>query len=251
MRNRRSWKSPLLFSAFLVVLASGCTTVGQPRPDPPPVAVAGSLQTEAMGWWYARFRIQWPENAEPRWHMDVLLATELLAPIIEEYRDEVALWRFHRRAARDASGHQFSFIFYAPPETAARIYESIRKSPLVGELQAEGEVLDVSYDDVGAVRKPNMEDTSDPTWSPMLQRSWPYFIMGVSELWLTLVTQVVESHTSGAPESPRAKLDFYEQVDRTVQALWRHEGGHALLHHLNAIFQYEPLMVNRREAMRF
>jgi len=251
MRNRHSWKPPLLFSVVFLMLAGGCTTVGQPRPAPPPVAAAGSPQTDATGWWYARFRIPWPEDSEPRWHIDVLLATELLAPIIEEHRDEVALWRFHRRAARDASGHQFSFIFYAPPETAARIYENIRASALVSELQAEGEILDVSYDDVGAVRKPNLEDTSDPTWSPMLQRSWPYFIMGASELWLTLVTQVVESHPSGAPENPKAKLDFYEQVDRAVQALWRHEGGHALLHHLNAIFQYEPLMVNRRQAMRF
>ena len=252
MRSRHSLKWPMVLSAILLVLATGCTTAGRPRPaSTPPAATVGRLQTDALGWWYARFRIQWPEDAEPRWHMDVLLATEILAPIIEEYRDEMALWRFHRRAARDASGHQFSFIFYTPPETAARINEAIRASVLVGELEARGELLEVVLDDVKTLKKPHMEDTSDPNWSPMLQRSWPYFIMGVSELWLTLVTQVVESHASGAPREPEEKVDFYHQVDRAVQTLWQQEGGHALLHHLNAIFQYEPLMVNRRGAMRF
>jgi hypothetical protein len=76
--------------------------------------------------------------------------------------------------------------------------------------------------------------------------------MGVSELWLTLVTQIAEGQESeGWPATLEGKLELYRIVDQKVQTLWHHEGGHALLHHLNAIFQYEPLMVNRKESMRF
>ncbi|MCU0588151.1 MAG: hypothetical protein MUF52_08335 [Syntrophobacteraceae bacterium] len=243
---------PLLaLGAALMLLATGCGTASPPKPAstvPHPAAD----QPATMGWWYARFRIPWSQGAEPRWHMDVLLATEILTPVIEAHRDDLALWRFHRRAARDAAGHQLSFIFYASPDVAHHIYGLVRSSPLAADLLATGELLEITCDDVGAVRKPNIEDTSDPQWSPLLQRSWPYFIRGVSELWLTLVTQVVESQPTGsAPKDLGAKIDFYRQVNEVVQALWQREGGHALLHHLNAVFQYEPLMVNRREAMQF
>jgi hypothetical protein len=234
-----------------MLLVVGCTTVSPPRPGSPDAART-THQTEELGWWYARFQMEWPKDAEPRWHMDVLLASEVLAPVIEDYRGEMALWRFHRRAARDAAGHQFSFIFYAGPNVAARIFDSIRASSLIVQLQKSGDLLAVTCDTTAAVHKPNIEDTSDPNWSPVLQRSWPYFIMGVSELWLTLVTQIAEGQTSpGMPATLERKLDSYRKVDQTVQALWNREGGHALLHHLNAIFQYEPIMVNRREPMQF
>lgn len=251
MRSRRSFQLSIVFGVTILLLASGCATKGQPGPTRVPTASTASVPSGEMGWWYVRFRIPWPEDAPPRWHVDVLLAAEVLAPVIEEHRAELSLWRFHRRAARDASGHQFSFIFYALPLHASRIYASIGSNPLLRELEARGEILEVVFDDFGTVRKPNLEDTSDPNWSITLQRSWPYYIMGVSELWLLLVTQVAESQAPDPPEDPAAMLDYYEKVDRTVQDFWRHEGGHALLHHLNAVFEYEPLLLDRRGFIRF
>ncbi len=251
MENSRV-QAPLLFLGLCMVLLNvSCTAVSPTRSVSLGVTTP-SPQIEELGWWYARFRMPWPQDAEPQWHLDALLASLVLAPIIEENRSEIALWRFHRRAARDAAGHQFSLIFYAAPNAAARIFESINSNPLLSELQEAGEILTVACDSTEAIRKPNIEDTSDRQWSPVLQRSWPYFIMGVSELWLTLVTQIAEGQEShGLPATLRGKLELYRTVDQEVQTLWHHEGGHALLHHLNAIFQYEPLMVNRKESMRF
>ncbi len=251
MVSSRLQKSLPFLGLCMVLFVVGCTTVSPPKSASLSVTTT-TAQAEQLGWWYARFQIEWPKDAEPHWHMDVLLALEVLAPIIEEYRSEMALWRFHRRAARDAAGHQFSFIFYAEPNVAAHIYESIRAHSLTPELQKAGKLLAVTCDTTAAVQKPNVEDTSDRNWSPVLQRSWPYFIMGVSELWLTLVSQIAEGQTPRSrPATLDAKLDFYRKVDQTVQTLWHREGGHALLHHLNAIFQYEPLVVNRRETMQF
>jgi hypothetical protein len=235
----------------MILLTVGCTTMSPPKPatldvEPP------SARSAQLGWWYARFQIEWPKDAEPLWHMDALLASEVLAPIIEEHRGEIALWRFHRRAARDHAGHQLSFIFYADPTTAARIFDRIRADSLTAQLQRAGKVLAVTCDPTASVDRPNLEDTSDRNWSPQLQRSWPYFIMGVSELWLTLVTQVAELQASREmPATLDGQLDFYSEVDQTVQTLWYREGGHALLHHLNAIFQYEPLLVGKKQTMQF
>jgi hypothetical protein len=206
-----------------------------------------------MGWWFARFKIDWPPDTEPQWFVDTLIAAELIAPVIEQNRDRIALWRFHRRAVPDTSGHQFSFIFYSTPQSAAQILGTIEADPLGHEMRASGIVRAINCDRIETeIRKPNIEDTSDPHWSPLLQRSWPYFIMGVSELWLTLLTQVSEAESAGSQaRTLEENLALHRRVDAGVQTLWRLEGGHAFLHHLNAIFQYEPLMVDRNKAMRF
>ena len=69
------------------------------------------IDGQAINWWYVRFRLVWPDEEEPDWSLDALIAHQIVAPVLEQYDDQIQLWRFHRRAARDSSGHQFSFIF--------------------------------------------------------------------------------------------------------------------------------------------
>ena len=62
----------------------------------------GSLP-EGEGWWYARFHIDWPEGEATRWYMGTLIGGEVIAPIFDDYYQDVYIWRVHRRASRD--GH--------------------------------------------------------------------------------------------------------------------------------------------------
>ena len=109
-----------------------------------------------------------------------------------------------------------------------------------------------AYDDTGAITRPNIEDTSDRSWSPAIQKSWPFYIMGVSEMWLNLIREVA-SQTSGGktPATVEEQLRFYEQVNASIEQMWKDEGQHAFLHHLNAIFGYEPLTVREKRLMGF
>jgi hypothetical protein len=251
MEVSRPWKGLFILTFTLLVVASGCATTGRPKSESD-AGITHMPPAAPMGWWYARFRMEWPVDTEPQWFMDAMLACEIILPVIEENKGSIALWRVHRRAAPDAAGHQFSFLFYSPPEVARLVFESINANPLGPQLRASGILLSVTCDSTESIAKPNIEDTSDRTWSPLLQRSWPNFIEGVSELWLTLLTQVSDAESSGAkPGTLEEKLDFYRRVDQTVQTLWRQQGGHALLHHLNAIFEYEPLLVGKGKPMRF
>ena len=79
-----------------------------------------------------------------------------------------------------------------------------------------------------------------------MQRAWPYYIMGVSRLWLDLIREYGQSD-----DLPRASKKRYATISQTLDSLWRDEGGHALLHHLSAIFAYREVEVLRREPMRF
>jgi hypothetical protein len=190
------------------------------------------------GWWYARFYIDWPEDEKANWYMGTLIGGEVIAPIFDEYYQDVYIWRIHRRANRDNRGHVFSFIFYSTPEGAQRIYNAIENDAVVQSLLESGRLTEVKVDDVTSITRPNIEDTSDDNWPLSVQKTWPAMIMGASRMWLDLVSELAsrEDNTDGL----EAK---YKNVQDNITGIWRQQGQHAMLHHLNAIYAYQPLLI--------
>lgn len=227
---------------LVLVLMSACA--GQPTTVTEAAATPAS--SGELGWWYIRFRLNWPEGEEPLWYPDLLLADRVVGPVLDARRAEIPLWRFHRRAARDGAGRQFSFIFRATPATAASVNARIAADPLLVRLQGEGLVRTVVYDNPATTRRLGIGDTSDKNWSPEMQAAWPWFIMGVSQLWLALIREIGKK--GQWPEEPKAR---YAVIEQALNERWRDEGGHALLHHLSAVFGYRELMVTQRELMGF
>jgi hypothetical protein len=104
----------------------------------------------------------------------------------------------------------------------------------------------VRYDDPAKPKRPAIKDTSDPSWTPEMQRAWPHYIMGVSRFWLELIHELAASADKSADLDTR-----YAAISDELDNLWLHQGDHALLHHLNAVFGYREVNVLRRERMRF
>ncbi len=229
---------------MIVGFLGGCATLPSVTSGRMEAAVTLADQTE--NWWYVRFRLTWPEEKPPIWYPDLLLADQVIRPVLDAEHEAILLWRFHRRAARDGAGRQFSFIFRATPATAARVNARIAADPVVIWLRQKGIVQTVSYDDPAQVSRPGIGDTSDKNWSPEMQMAWPYFIMGVSRLWLELIREIGKEGEQST--EPMAR---YAAIEQALNELWRDEGGHALLHHLNAVFGYQELAVTQREMMRF
>jgi hypothetical protein len=109
------------------------------------------------------------------------------------------------------------------------------------------------YEDPDKIIAPNIEDTSDGHWSPHIRKSWPFFIMGVCQMWLSLIENISEviDGKKQRKTSLKKMLSFYQQVNESIKILWREEGCHAMLHHLNAIFGYEPLFVREVNLRRY
>ncbi|MDR3570165.1 MAG: hypothetical protein P4L43_19235 [Syntrophobacteraceae bacterium] len=234
-----------LLAGFLLLSMAGCASSGPVQPGRPATALPGG---KVCGWWYESFRIDWPRGKAPAWSMDLLIAHRVVKPVLKLYGKDISLWRFHRRAARDKVGHQFSFIFYTTASHAREIYGAIESSPVLRQLKAKGLIAQVITDDTQKIGRPNIQDTSDPIWSLPLQKAWPYFIMGVSQTWLDLISQ----YANGARDKPRTLSEmetFYQKIDQQVGTAWRNEGGHAFLHHLNALFGYGPLNVTVRRKV--
>lgn len=242
----------LLLAAVLMSIFAleGCAVRGSDitetdRPKP-------ARDTSKNGWWYARFHMDWPENTEPNYYLDAMLAHKIVSPLLNQYRKNIELWRIHRRSARDKAGHQFSFIFYATPTTAREIFLSIEADPFFNRLKQAKIIARTAFDDPAGMIRSNIEDTSDPSWSSHIQKSWPYFIMGVSQTWLNLIAEVVDKYSTGNKTATLEEIQaFYQQVDEAITAMWQEEGRHAFLHHLNAIFGYKPVIVYEKRLMTF
>jgi hypothetical protein len=236
----------LVLLVALVLGLSGCaTTPGIPAAGGKMLAAA-PLEGQ-VGWRAVRFRMYWPENAPPAWNMDLLLAQRVVAPVLRKHQQEILLWRFHRRAARDGGGHQFSFLFYAPSQTAETVTEEIGADRLLEELHRQGAVEQVLYDDPQRNDLPHIEDTSDKNWSAEVQKAWPYFIMGVSQMWLALIEEYAQGLAAEAPGQNLADMQaLYAKIDQKITATWENEGRHAFLHHLNALFGYSAMKLYLR-----
>ena len=231
-----------LFLCILILwLTGGCAAISSPTFSGPPQPMTHASAAEGYGWWFVRFRMERPPE-ETRWEKDLLIAHRVAAPLISANDNVIDLWRFHRRSAEDKTGHQFSFLFYSSSADADRINQMVLNDPLVKRMLSDGVVREVVTDAVDHNDHPNVGDTSDPKWSPVMQNTWPYYIMGVSRMWLGMIEQV--SHEIGIADDPTLSqlLEHYEQVNNEVTRIWRQEGYHALLHHLNAIFGYEAMV---------
>ncbi len=236
-------------SALLFMSLSGCASMKQGPAVQGPAqkggAQAAGQQELENSWWYARFQFNWPPDQEPAWHLDLMVANTIVAPVIEKHGAEIPLWRVHRRAAQDQAGHQFSFIFFSSQQSARGIFDTIKSNPMLAQMQAAGLITATTFDETIKVIRPGIGGVSDSHWSVPVRRSWPFFIMGVSEMWMGLIDQLAEGRPK--PKTTSELEEFYRKINDEVLAIWSKEAGHALLHHLNAIFGYEPLTFRGKE----
>jgi hypothetical protein len=239
----------LFLCAAIVWLITGCAATPGKLPSDPASPVTLSPAAQGHGWWSVRFRLDRPEK-KTRWERDLLIAHRVAAVLISAHEDDLGLWRFHRRSADDGAGHQFSFLFYTSAETADKINRMVASDPLVEALLSTGVIMQVLTDDIDRNDRPAVSDTSDPKWSPVMQNTWPHFIMGVSRMWLAMIDQISKqisgqiSTEVGSADGPTVKqlLDHYQLVNKEVTGIWQQEAYHALLHHLNAIYGYEAMV---------
>jgi hypothetical protein len=248
INNRRKLTIFVVIAWWLGSSLSGCAARPSTVHTVPSFDGAPSESKPNEFWWAYRFKVFWPRGEEADLAVDLLLAHAVVEPVLREYESKIIYWRFHRRAASDATGHQFSFFFYADPATAAQVLRKIGDSKPLSEALAANLVERAVADDPTRPTRPRVEDLSDPSWSPMLQHNWPAFIMGVSALWLGLIDEAVAEVPADSGEI-RALMEHYRQADDRVSLIWYKEGQHAFLHHLNAIFGYKPMLI--RKEMSF
>ena len=238
-----NWASLLSLAIVLLLMTSGCALAPSQTAKG---ALPQQIQQDGLRWWAARFRIYWPQDAEPDWAADHLLAHAVVAPVLQKHSSHIPLWRFHRRAGRGGAGHQFSFIFFTDARTAKAVLTELERQPATQALLAAGFVEKYFEQSSGYKQNERVQATSDANWSPSMQRNWPVYIMGASALWLGLIDEYARQ--SPVPADAAGMLSHYRRVEEQMTAQWRAEGMHALFHHLSAVFGYEALPIGDEEV---
>ncbi|WP_428355583.1 hypothetical protein [Methyloprofundus sp.] len=220
---------------FFLPLLNACThTVMPVRKSPQSAELIRNDPDKA--WYAARLSFNWEQGQVPDWYLGTLIAGEVIAPLLPQYVQQITCWRVHRRAVRDQTGHVFSFIFYSSKASAALIYQQLKENKVLAELQARQRIIKISYD-LPAVGAPSLlADTSDPVWPATMRASWPYFMMGASQMWMVQLQNIKDETT---------EIDAVEQRYQTIQnkltEQWQEQGQHALIHHLSALYAYQPV----------
>lgn len=235
----------------LLLSLSACTrvvTIRAPANDLPPVSMTVAGDEDV--WWRIAIIMRWDPEQTPDWHLDTLLADQVYAPALSDAGSAISLWRFHRRAADDETGHRFSLLAYTNAVSADILYRQIREASVLQWLESDGRITSVTMSKVEHPGLPPVARSSDPAWPAEIQASWPWFIMGVSQTWLSLIREVAAEQPLAEP-SPTMLVDYYRGVDERVTALWRDYGQHVYLHHLNALFGYQLLIIQETNLKRF
>lgn len=226
---------PLLL--VLPLFASACA-MSPTTPDPDLDLAA---HAPVVAWHSCRARLAWPEGEAPDWSLDVFLAYAVFGPALDAHAEDIELWRFHRRAGRDGAGHRFSFIYRSDGVSSERLQRTLRDNVYLKWARHDGLVEALTCSDEGGWSGEDLAATSDGQWPPELQRAWPWFIQGVSRTWLELVRAEMSQ------VRPDADFDTVREASREAQlrvsAVWGEQGRHAFLHHLNAVFGYQPLLM--------
>ena len=232
-----------LMVACLMLTACAPALQVQPSPAFEPKAAALDAEQADRYWWQLRIRLTWPKDEQPDFAAHLLIAEQLYLPVIIENQGDMPLWRFHRRAGRGDSGNQFSLIFFSDKATAARIEEEVASAELTHWLLDSKLIDKVRFAQRSPEELGRLELTSDPEWPIDIQRSWPYFAMGASQTWLMLVQELSQQDALEGDVDYVTLMQHYREVDTRLNAQWQQYGQHAYLHHLSAIFGYQPLQI--------
>ena len=241
----------MLAAGLLPLLCACAPGLAHKQQTPAPAGAYVAFEESGKSWWRLYFTLAWDQNEEPDWHLDALLADQVMAPVIAQTEPRISLWRFHRRAAPDEAGHRFSFIFYSDGETAGVVNNGVRASPVVARLLDAGVIVALEPAALYGAPAEDIGATSDQQWPPEVKRGWPWFVMGVSQSWLRLIAEVKTSRPQSETVSLDALLAYYRDINDEVSTLWRENGQHAYLHHLNAVFGYQLLIIRETNLKRF
>ncbi len=120
----------------------------------------------------------------------------------------------------------------------------IQQSDILQSAIEAGLVKKVIYPDASKPDHPAIEAYSDPSWSLSIQRHWPSYIMGVSAMWLGLIDEMKQFDLVDETDIDLL-YEQYRAINEYLMLVWYVEGQHAFLHHLSAVFGYQPMLIRK------
>ncbi len=170
--------------------------------------------------------------------IDVLLA----GLVFRSYTAFSDLWRFHRRFAKDQTGHRFTFYMHTFEDMIQALYEEIQKDPLVEFLTKNGYgKIKTDYLSENYHRAWDTGSLSDPSWHPVVRNNWPWLATGFSRMWLEMILVCMDRLRIEIPKKlNRTNVENLIQacsmINGMIVGIYQTQGQHFVTHHTDVLF---------------
>lgn len=196
-----------------------------------------------MSKWYSfSFNISWDRNQEPKTWIDIFIIDTIVREVISQKKSEIVFWRMHRRWFVDEHGHELTFDCFTNEEASNEIERLIKDSDAFKVLQKNKLLVEVLERIPGGAEIHGLTDKE--SWPECLKKSWTYYINGCCEMFLRLIENIKGGES--VPTDIQNAEQFYIKVNNELIRIWQSFGCNAFFHHLNAIFGYQPLLIQPR-----
>lgn len=195
-------------------------------------------------WYKFNFRINSPNIQNPKVWVDIFIIDKIVRDVINDKKSQIVLWTIHRRWKDDQYGHELTFACYTDEKTACWIEEFINENEFYKVLQTNNLIVGgtkVPKNEKGTNIRDIADDESTRDWTEELKESWPYYINGCCEMLLCLIKNIKGGKNE--PYDIQSAEQFYTQVNNEIIKVWQYFGCRAFFHHINAIFGYQPLLI--------
>jgi len=161
------------------------------------------IRDAAQRWHSFTFQIARTKNGETQWWVDIFILDRILRDILEAEQAEVSLWRIHRRGEGGGHEQEFTLECRTYKEAADRIDKRIREN--AGYTFLDSHKL-MKYVRPKPVAKP--DGLSETNWPAELKKAWPYYIHGVSKMFLEFAEQMKVRTQKESPDLNYDTLDI-------------------------------------------
>ncbi len=184
-------------------------------------------------WHCINLKLKCKDVSNPEFFVALAILDLLFAPAVKKFRKDFECWRFHWSSTQN-DGHRLKFFFKTSSKKAGEITKFINDLGFCAFAKSEYiETEEIKSEIFGQCESSSkIETISDENWPGEIQKSWPHYIMGVSDMAIALVEEAKKKQEE-LNQSDKVKLEeYYKKVEVDVALMWKKYGNHAFFHHL-------------------
>ena len=196
-------------------------------------------------WYLINLKLKSKDFANPEFFIALAILDLLFTPTVKKFRKDFECWRFHWSSTPE-DGHRLKLFFKTSSQKAEEIAKFVNGIDFCTFAKREYlETEEIKSEIFGSEESSStIEVISDESWPEEIQKSWPHYIMGVSDMAIALVEEVKMKQGEEVDQSDKAKIEeYYKKVEAGIASIWKRYGNHAFFHHLALVLGNKEIVV--------
>ena len=198
-------------------------------------------------WHLINLKLKCEDISKPDFFVALIILDLLFAPAVKKFRKDFECWRFHWSSTNE-DGHRLKLFFKTSSQKAEDITQLINsldfcafaKKEYLETQEIKQELFPPDKPDISS----KIETISEENWPEEIKKSWPYYIMGASDMVITLIEEVKKKQADELDKNDKTKLEeYYKKVEVNMALAWKRYGNHAFFHHLALVLGNKEIAI--------